>query len=154
MQNNPGNGSASSWGYSLISQDLVFFAIFCDDRESVARAIVREKSWQLSYLWIELTELRHTCIDVQVVEFIGHMWKDKKELEWIEMTSFWHHFIFFGVVLSFMQTNRNIPDNMWDISVWMYDFFSLAIYTISQPLPCVHDMATINHHFVSWKNVK
>ena len=44
--------------------------------------------------------------------------------------------------------------NMWDISVWMYNFFSLAIYTISQPLPCVHDMATINHHFVSWKNVK
>ena len=37
-------------GYSLISQDLVFFAILCDDRESVARAIVREKSWQLSYL--------------------------------------------------------------------------------------------------------
>ena len=33
--------------------------------------------------------------------------------------------------------------NMWDISVWMYNFFSLAIYTISQPLPCVHDMATI-----------
>ena len=55
-------------GYSLISQDLVFFAIFCDDRESVARAIVREKSWQLSYLWIELTEPRYSCIDAQVAE--------------------------------------------------------------------------------------
>ena len=52
------------------------------------------------------------------------------------------------------QGSSLIYANMWDISVWMYDCFFLAIYTIPQPLPCVHDMATINHHFVSWKNVK
>ena len=40
FKHNPDINHVCFLGYSLISQDLVFFAILCDDRESVARAIV------------------------------------------------------------------------------------------------------------------
>ena len=112
----------------------MFFAILCDDRESVARAIVREKSWQLSYLWIELTELRHTCIDVQVVEIsIGlHKWENYPEKD--EMMSKWYPFELF-LILSHMANKREIISLITCEGCSIYDLGGGSEWSSNWPPP-------------------